>query len=194
MADADELAREVVAALARGDGRTALRLVEPALAAAEGRPRLVARLYAWTAQARLFVGDAKGAWAAVTRAVRAARQAGDAGAIPSLRALQAQAAIALQAAQAPPNPPDTPLSRALAAFDAGDLERGEALARAALAAATNPRDEVLALLALGRVPREAWASIRRAAQVADASGDMNLVAAVARAARAAGVDLGTYVF
>jgi hypothetical protein len=52
----------------------------------------------------------------------------------------------------------------------------------------------MALLALARAPGEAEAAVREAADVADRSNDMNLVTAVARAARAAGVVLPPLIF
>ena len=56
------------------------------------------------------------------------------------------------------------------------------------------REEVLSLLALARIPGRCEAAIKDAQSVADSSSDKNLVTAVARAARAAGVPLPKQIF
>ncbi len=123
----------------------------------------------------------------------AAVDAGD----PDLGAQVARAAIAAAAAAPAPSTPSTPSGRAVAAFDAGDPDFGAQLARAAIAAAreaADPREEVIALLALARHPDHTEASIRAAADVADRANDFNLVTAVAHAARSAGVTFAPKVF
>ena len=47
---------------------------------------------------------------------------------------------------------------------------------------------------LARLPHRTESALKQAHQIADTSGDMNLVTAVARAAKAAGVDFGVRVF
>ncbi len=197
--EADELAVAMVQALAHQDGARALQIGENLEPLIDGRPALRSRHAAWTAQAHLLNGQHDAARTAVTEALILATEAGEDDALPSLRELQAnviRAKAATAAAQAAPLP-DTPLGRALSAIDAGDLTSGTALAqdaRASAHATGDHREEVFALLALARVPTETEAAIHAAHAVADASHDKNLVTAVARAARAAGVSLPTHVF
>ena len=86
---------------------------------------------------------------------------------------------------------------AVAALDAGKLKSGELLALGALRQARDAndnRESVLALLALARLPHRTEAALMQAHAIADASGDMNLVTAVAHAAKAAGMSFGVRVF
>lgn len=195
---ADDLARQLYEALQRGENSAALEQVPAALDAATDRPALAARIHAWEAQAATVLGDGKRARAALRSAQALATAVGDdagVAAIAQLRAGLMQALLAHR--QAPPAPPDTPVARANAAVDRGELEHGAKLAEAArheAQAASDPREEVLALLVMARIPGRAEPSIREAARVADQSNDRNLVTAVAHAARAAGVDMGVHIF
>jgi hypothetical protein len=83
---------------------------------------------------------------------------------------------------------------AVEALRAGRTDEAAALATAAHARASGPREAVLALLALAEVPGRARYALVSAHEVADACGDPNLVTAVARAAKAAGVEFPPYVF
>ena len=86
---------------------------------------------------------------------------------------------------------------AVAALDAGRTQAGELLALGALSqarAAQDNREIILALLALARLPHRTTAALKQAHGVADASGDMNLVTAVSRAAKAAGVEFDVFIF
>lgn len=158
---------------------------------------VLARANAWRAQAAMDLGRYDEATRSLRLALRQLRALGDAEGLAALAPLQ-QDLFARRAAVASQGPlPDTPLGRALAAMDAGDWARGEALALEAAAAAdaeADPREQVMARLALARVPGRAEAAIHEAAALADASDDRNLVTAVARAARAADVVLAPHVF
>lgn len=162
------------------------------------RPALQARLHAWSAQAHLALYDPSAARRHLSRALRIARSQGDADALEALQPLQQMVFAALTARAAPgPELPDTPAARAVAAYDAGDPVEGARLALEARATAQqsgDAKEEVVALLALARSPEHTAGALLEAADVADRSGDFNLVTAVAKAARAAGRPLDPKVF
>ena len=197
----DRLVASAYQTLAGGRADAALPLLDEALAALpapDQRPALQARLHGWRCQALLDLRRPAEASTAALHAIRAARAAGDDDGVIALRQLQQQAAAQAAALRAAPaGDDDSPLALAVAALDAGALQKGELLALGArehARRAADPRGEVFALLALARIPRRAASAIRQAAQVADTSGDKNLVTAVARAASAAGVPLTPRVF
>lgn len=195
---ADDLALQVYRALQRRAPEAAARLGPSALAAAAGRPRLQGRLHAWIAQAHDHLGAGKAARTHLRAALKIARTLDDPEELAALRPLQEQIVSRVVSASAPaPAPPVTGAGRASAAFDAGEPDLGERLARAALAdarASGDERETVLSLLALARHPDQCESAIREAAAYADGTNDRNLVTAVAHAARAAGVHLATKVF
>jgi len=195
---ADDLALEAYRRLQAGDPRGALREIAAALPLMAGRPALEARLRCWSAQAQMDLGDFKEARTALREALTLAQASGDPAGESAVAQLRLQLS-ARQLAKAPPAAelPDTPVGRAAAAFDRGDVAEGARLAQEARLAAVqdaDPREEVMALLALARAPGEAEAAVRAAADVADRSNDRNLVTAVARGARAAGVVLPPRIF
>jgi hypothetical protein len=197
MADADGLSVEIYRRLSRQDPEGALELMEDALAAAVDRPGLRARLHGWHAQALLGLRRPEEASSAALRGIKAARSIGDADGIAALRDLQTQAIAQAGALKAPPPDVTTPVGMAVAALDAGRDKAGELLALGALRQAQaegDSRETVLALLALARLPHRTDSALRQAHEIADASDDMNLVTAVAKAAKAAGVDLGVRIF
>ena len=192
--EVDELAVALVQALARQDADKAITLSELLFPMTQGRPGLQARVAAWAAQAHQLNGDLDSALTHIRDAISLAQAAGETDAISPLRQLKAsivsgRAAIAA-AMQAPL--PDTPVGRALTEIDKGNNEEGGKLARQARLLAQsegNYRDEVLALLALARIPGQEDSAIRAAYLVADESDDKNLVTAVSRAANTAKVEL-----
>jgi len=196
--DIDGRARAVYQMMQRGHFGAAAEALPPFIAAADGarRPDLCARGWTWLAQAHLQRNHIRPARNALRQAAAIATAIGDDAGLEVISNLRrAVGAKAMQAA--PPPQTDTAVGRACAALDAGKLEEGAELARIAFAEATrdnNPREQVLALLALARVPGQAEPAIRRAAEVADHSNDRNLVTAVAHAARAAGVVFAPKVF
>jgi len=197
--EADELAVAMVQALAAADGDRALAIGVVLAPLIGERPTLLARHAAWSAQAYLLRGQFELARSHLKQAIAMAEAADDIGALPGLRKLSTEIFRAKSAAAAAGSLPlpDTALGRALHALDEGDLTRGTDLAlsaREAAKAAGDSREEVLALLALARVPGRAESAVGEAQQVADASSDKNLVTAVARAARAAGITLPKQVF
>lgn len=200
--EARELFQTIIDHLKREQGAPVLALAPQALEASKDNPALRARVLAWLGQAEMFEGNYKGASAAVRQAKALAEQGGDTAAVNQLKSLLAQITMRRQAASGLAAVPqneilDTPLFRADAAISRGDLEQGEALARTAIAAAVesgNARDQVLGLLTIARIPGKAAESIAEAGAIADASGDMNLVTAVAQAARAAGIEIAPKVF
>ena len=195
---ADELALQVYRALQNRDPGAAVRIGEVAVSAAEGRPRLLGRLHAWLAQAHDQAGDGRDARRHLRAALRIARTLEDPEELAALRPLQEHIISRVVSSNAPaPAPPATGAARASAAFDIGELELGERLARTALEDArmrSDPRETVLSLLALARHPEHTEAAIREAAAFADSTNDRNLVTAVAHAARAAGVEFSPRVF
>ena len=190
----EELAVAMVQALARQDVEKSLALGTALLPLVQERPALHARVAAWTAQAHQLNGDLESALTHIREAIALAQAAGETDAISPLRQIKAsivsgRAAIA-SAQQAPL--PDTPVGKALAAIDEGNHEEGGRLARQARLLAQsegNYREEVLALLALARIPGQEDSAIRAAYLVADESDDKNLVTAVSRAAHTAKVEL-----
>lgn len=200
--DPRTLFQTIIDHLKREEGPPVLALAPQALLASNDNPALRARVLAWLAQAEMFAGNYKAAGQAVRQAIALAQQNGDAQGVNQLKSLQAQIALKRQAAAGmnaspPPEVLDSPLFRASSAIAAGDLATGEVLANEALQAARaagSARDLVMALLTLARLPGRAPTAIAEAASVADASDDMNLVTAVAQAAKAAGVELPSKVF
>lgn len=193
----DQRALHAYRLLQSGQAAQAVEALQALLPEVVDRPALASRLHAWATQALLIEQDAKGARKHLSKALRIARAQGDAAALEALAPLQQAVFAAMTAAARPAPTPETPAARAVAAYDAGDAQEGERLARAARAAAVqsgDTKEEVVALLALARSPDCTAAAIHEAAQVADQSGDRNLVTAVAKAAAAAGVDLGVRVF
>lgn len=191
----DPVYQNVIDALKREDGAAALAAAPAALAAARENPALKARVIAWMAQAEMYCGNYKAASQAARQASALAGEQGDDRAVAALRGLLAEiatrrrAAAGIQASPLPIDLPDSPVIRANAQISMGDLERGAELAREARRLAQeagDAREEILALLALARVPAHTEEALNEAAAVADQSGDMNLVTAVARAAKAAG--------
>ena len=169
-------------------------LVEAAHAA--GRSDLCARGLTWLGQAHLQRNDLRAARKALREAAAIATALGESAGLDAISELRrAVGAKAMQSA--PPQVTETLIGRACAALDDGDQATGEQLALEALAqaqTANDPREQVLALLALARVPGRTETSIRSAADVADQSNDRNLITAVAHAARAAGVVFAPKVF
>lgn len=197
MADPDGLSVEIYRRLSRQDAEGTLELFDDALAAAVDRPALRARLHGWHAQALLQVRRPEEASSAALRGIRAAKSIGDADGIAALRDLQAQALAQAGALKAPRPDVTTPVGLAVAALDEGREKAGELLALGAFRqaqAAGDDRESVLALLALARLPHRTEAALRQAGELADASGDMNLVTAVAKAFKAAGVEVAAKVF
>jgi hypothetical protein len=186
----------VVDALRRGAADQALAAIPGAAVAAGEDPRLQGRVLAWHAQALALQGQHRAALDSLREAIRLARAHEGKDEVAALRQLQVAwlAAVQAPATAGAASPPDTALAAALQALQAGEQARGEALADEALAAAEAPKDQVLALLALASLPHRAAAAIAEAADVADAAGDPNLVTAVARGARQAGVALPPKVF
>lgn len=200
----------VVAALRRRDWAGAL-------AALEAAGELGTHGLAWRAQALEGLGRLEEAERAAAEAVRSARRAEDAAGLAALRPLHARILGAIAARRQvetrreqdrvlADTPDDTLLAgaeddaeRAARLVRKGnalaDLGRGaearDVLERARALAGPSPRETVLALLGLARVDdADRW--VREAAAFADREGDPNLVTAVAHAARAAGVRLGTW--
>lgn len=197
--EADELAVGMVQALARQQGDQAIAIGNALAPLIGERPALLARHSAWMAQAHMLRGEHRQARGALKQALALAEASGDIDALPALRKLSTEifrATSAAAAAQSAPLP-DTQLGRALAAIDSGDHQAGVSLAisaRSAAKAQGDAREEVFALLALARIPGRAEDAILTAHGVADTSADKNLVTAVARAARAAGVELPKQIF
>lgn len=193
----DELAQAMFDALRQGQEDVVLTLAPHAIHAAAKRPRLLPRILAWQAQALMNQGQAQAGHRAILRAQLAARRAGDTEGLAALAPLAKQL-TAMAAALLERDPGgDGALAQALHAIDAGDVDRGVALAQAVLATAAQDNDargQVMAWLTCARHPAHTHDAIRAAAEIADRSDDKNLVTAVARAAKAAGLSLETKVF
>lgn len=195
--------QDALAALKRGDGAAVLAMAPELLRTAGDNQPIKSRVLAWLGQAEMLEGNLSAASQAVRQAMAIAREIGDDKGQLALRGLQAQLMVKRQEARggaAPTLPidlPNTPVARANAMIQMGDLTQGEALARTARKLAHeagDAREEVLALLSLARIPTAVEEALSEAAAVADASGDMNLVTAVAHAAKAAGRPFPPKVF
>ena len=194
VSDQEQAILEMVLALKKGDGAKALEVAEMAYEGAAGRPALEARVLTWWAQALQIAGDRDGARARLGAALAKAEEAGDAAGVEAIQPLLTELAPP-PAAKQPVS--TTPVGLAVEALDKGDTKRGELLALGAHRLAVRDgdvREQVLALLALARLPHRTRAAIEEAARVADESGDANLVTAVAKAAKAAGHALPKHVF
>jgi hypothetical protein len=192
VSDQEQAILEMVLALKKGDGAKALEVAETAYEGAAGRPALEARVLTWWAQALQIAGDRDGARARLGAALAKAEEAGDAAGVESIQPLLAQLAPVSK-----PPASATPVGLAVEALDKGETKRGELLALGAHRLAVRDgdvREQILALLALARLPHRTHAAIEEAARVADESGDANLVTAVAKAAKAAGRALPKHVF
>jgi len=193
VSDQEQALLEMVLALKKGDGAKALEVAETAYEGAAGRPALEARVLTWWAQALQIAGDRDGARARLGAALAKAEEAGDAAGVEDIQPLLAE----LTPPAVRPPASTTPVGLAVEALDKGETKRGELLALGAHRLAVRDgdvREQVLALLALARLPHRKIAAIDEAARVADESGDANLVTAVAKAAKAAGHALPKHVF
>ncbi len=211
---AEEAALAAFAALRRRDWAGAVAAAEDVRA--PDRPALEARGAAYRAQALRELGRLDEAERAAAAAVQLAKRAGDVDGVAQLRGLHASilAGVAATRAAAQERARDATLAdqpddaliagltgaeraaalvrKAGALADAGRAEECLAVTTRAVAearAAGTPREEVLALLCAARVAVDPAVPIGAAHMVADMASDMNLVTAVARAARAAGVAL-----
>jgi hypothetical protein len=210
----DEAALAAFAALRRRDWAGALDAADTLRA--PDRPALEARGAAYRAQALRELGRLDEAERAAAAAVQLAKRAGDTDGLTQLRALHASilAGIAATRAAAKERAGDAALAdladnvllgdllgaeraamlvrKAGALADAGQAEACLSVIERAITearAAASPREEVLAHLCAARVSADPSTSVLEAHRVADATGDHNLVTAVARAARASGVVL-----
>lgn len=186
-------------ALGRGDA-------DGVLAALDGfvdpDPRGRARAAAWRAQALQKLGRIDEADRALGEAIRAAKEAGDTAGVTQLRALRAPLLASIAALETAKQQraadralldrPDETLSvderirKATVLTEDGAVGEAAALLRGIVA--TDARSRVLVLLALARCEAPG-PHILAAHRIADEESDMNLVTAVAHAARAAGVSL-----
>jgi len=203
----------MVASLQRGDHGAVLRAADMALEAAADDLALRARVHTWLAQAWERAGDLDRARDHIRLAIRDAKEVGDPAGLDAIRGLRRRVLARLrQAGQqtdpaAPPAPAlpepagdplaDPALGKALQALRGGDPDaalRHAIAAREAARQSADPKAEVLALLAMARVPGHAEAALRSAHDVADHAGNEGLVSAVVRAAEELKVDLGRRVF
>jgi tetratricopeptide (TPR) repeat protein len=194
---ADDVGAEIYQSLQRSEFEAALEKVQLGLSLSQDRPRLQARLYAWKGQALLGLKRHKDAQKAIVSGISLARKAGDTKGAEALRDLHRDIVARIVALSPPVQSHESPLTRALAAFDAGLVDEAIALVRVAIREAEEsgePRDRVLALLALARAPGQEEVAILTAHGIAQESDDFNLVSAVARAAKAADIDLPPHVF
>jgi hypothetical protein len=192
VSDQEQAILDMVLALRKGDGAKALEVAETAYEGAAGRPALEARVLTWWAQALRIAGDRDAARMRLGAALAKAEEAGDDDGVAAIQPLLAELA------PLPSKPAvSSPVGLAVEALDKGETKRGELLALGAHRLAVRDgdvREQVLALLALARLPHRTSGAIEEAARVADESGDANLVTAVAKAAKAAGLALPKHVF
>jgi hypothetical protein len=196
VSDEEQAILDMVLALKKRDGRTALSVAEQALRGAAGNTALEARVLTWWGQALRWEGNETGARERWHAARSKAEGAGDTEGVAAVDALLAEIGPAPAPMPASVGEP-SPVGLAVEALDAGDLPRGELLALGAhrLAhRAGDAREEVLALLALARIPHRTAAALEEAARVADEAEDRNLVTAVAKARKAAGLPPRKHVF
>lgn len=175
------------------------------------RPLLAARLMAWKAQALAGLNHLEEAKHAVLDAIRLAKSGGDMEGLAPLRELHAGISARLAALQVSTGQqaadadllsmPEAEIARcsagervdilirqASAWIERGEAAQGRSCAERALEEASSARAKVLAWLCLARLG-EGEAAVRSAWKVADDADDHNLITAVAKAAKAAGVIL-----
>ncbi len=212
--------REGYEALVAGDPGGALGILDTV--APTGRSGFDARLSGYRAQALEALGRLEEAERAAADAVRIARKAQDGDGLAAFRMLHQRvlgglAAVRLaeqeRARDAVLVEQDEEagiadleggaraawlIRRAGALLDAGRVADARATCRRAFgeaAAAGDPREQVFALLAELRIdPEDPLLRLARAHTIADHDDDMNLITAVAKAARALGVRLPTPEF
>jgi hypothetical protein len=192
VSDGEQAILDMVLALKKGDAAQALAVADAALEGAAGNPAVEARVLTWWAQGLRSIGDRDGARARLGAALAKAEEAADHDGVAAIQPLLAELAPLPTRA-----PSATPVGLAVEALDKGDTKRGELLALGAHRLALKDgdvREQVLALLALARLPHRRDAAIADAVRIADESGDLNLVTAVAKAAKAAGIALPKHVF
>jgi hypothetical protein len=195
----EQQALAILEALTSGRTGLVLRQAPGVLSQLTGRPLLAAKVHAWVAQAHIRDGHPTPAIGHLDSAMALATNAGDAAGAQELQTLrdQAQSQVTSLVSARPKELPNTLLGRACAALDHGDLVTGEHLADEAWMLARragDPREQVLSLLALARLPHRCEIALHTAHTIADEADEPNLVSAVARAARLAGVALTVQVF
>jgi len=193
----DALAERIYQAVQDDRFAEALEMIEGTISDRTDRPLLHARLLAWEGQSWLGLNQLERAQQSILKGMSLARRTGDKPGVRALQGLHRNVLARMAALKPPPLHQPTLLSEAQQAFDKGELETGAELARRALHKARSeddPREQVLALLALARSPALAQDAVLRAHRVAQDSEDSNLVSAVARAASAAQVELPAHVF
>lgn len=205
---------QAVRALRTGRWGRGRELLEVLLAEPQP-PTVEGPLRGMLAQALLELDRCEEAKDELRHALRIAKALGDQKAIDQLRALNGrvyaqlahereQARLA-QAQQAElQRPLDELLARASTPAERCTVLLGKANAELDLDLAlrareeaehAGPREQVLARLCLARLqPRRAEAMLREAHRIADTHEEPQLVAAIAQAARAAGVDFATHLF
>ena len=149
------------------------------------------------AQALYELGRLDEAKESCREAMREARGTGDLAGMEALRALNGRIYARLAELALPEEDPSGLEGVERLVHEAQRSAGAEALrlARRALELAASPRELVLSHLALARAqPEAAEAHLRAAHAVADEHEEAQLVAAVAKAARLAGVDFGTHRF
>jgi hypothetical protein len=197
---ADAAALALYRCLQRGEHREAIKCAMQLQGSLGERPLLLSKVLAWQAQAHIALGEGAPARKVLREAITLAQAQGDHEGVAALKGLQASMMAQLLANRPPPLDPEQaerPLGRASRAIDAGShVEALAILAEASLEAKNqgDSRELVLTLLMRARIPGEAKSAIEEAFHVADDSGDFNLVTAVAKAARAAGLPLPELTF
>ncbi len=210
--------REAVLAMERGEAETALPTLTAALVVPELQPGIRARVMGLRAQALLMTGQLEEAKKQVREALKAVRTLGDTRGLEQLRGLNGQiyaalaqaaqqarlhdeerAAMALSLEELLAQAPDDAaramvfVRRSTFLADEGDDEAALEAALEGLRRSQSsggPREKVLSLLALARLQRHrAEDLLREAEQVADDAEEAQLIAAIARAARAEGIVL-----
>ena len=159
VSDQEQAILEMVLALKKGDGAKALEVAEMAYEGAAGLPALEARVLTWWAQALRIAGDREGARARLGAALAKAEEAGDTAGIEAIQPLLVELAPVVRMPAS-----TTPVGLAVEALDKGETKRGELLALGAHRLAVRDgdvREQVLALLALARLPHRTAAAIER---------------------------------
>jgi len=198
--DADSAALALYRCLQRGEHREAIQRATQLQGKLNERPQLLSKVLAWQAQAHLALGEGPPARKVLREAIALAEAQSDFDGVAALKGLQASMMAQLLANRPPPLDPEQaerPLGRASRAIDAGSHAEALAILAAAREEARrlgDSRELVLCLLMRARIPGEAQSAINEAFHVADDSGDFNLVTAVAKAARAAGLPLPELTF
>ena len=155
------------------------------------------RFHGWYAQAYLNVKNPQKANLHCNTGIRLAKIIQDTQGVESLKELREQITAMLVALAGMQKQGGSKLELALQAFADGDIELCKELGTMSLVEARNAQDskqEILSLLALGKIPSEQDWSMSTAFQRSQEIGDQNLITAVKKSMDSLGIEIPKHIF